>query len=301
MKILVTGGSGFIGSSIIDYAINKKLIKSNIDTIYILSRTKKPNINKKYIKIKYISNNILDLKKIPRVDFIIYCLRSQNLKISNNYFDKFLKLLNTLDVKPKILFTSSGAVYGKKINKKKDIENNKINLNSIKKLKGYKKNYALEKVIIEKKIASLGKKKYKVSIARCYTFVGKNILKYKYAVSDLINDSLNKPKILIKSKIKVYRSYMHSYDLANWLILILKNSKVNCPIYNVGSDKTIRLDLLAKQLAKITKKKLNLSLIKSNNFDYYVPNINKAKKELNLKISINLNRALNSIIKSQNE
>ena len=296
-KLLILGGSGFIGNSIIDYGINKRLIKDKISKIYILSRSKKFNIKKKHIKIEYITKDILNLKKIPQIDYIIYCLKNPDIKISNNYFNQFIKLLKTLNKKPKILFTSSGAVYGKNNNKKKDTEKKIINLSSINKLTGYKKKYALEKIFIESKIRNLGLKKYKISIARCYTFIGKNILNYDYAISDLINDSSKKTKITLKTKINVYRSYMHSDDLAKWLITIIKKSNNFCPIYNVGSDQPINLNNLAKKIALLTKKKLNLALLKSKKFDYYVPSTNKAKKELNLKISINLNDAINSTIK----
>ncbi len=296
-KLLILGGSGFIGNSIIDYGINKRLIKDKISKIYILSRSKKFNIKKKHIKIEYITKDILNLKKIPQIDYIIYCLKNSDIKISNNYFNQFIKLLKTLNIKPKILFTSSGAVYGKNNDKKKDTEKKIINFNSINKLNGYKKKYALEKIFIESKIRNLGLKKYKISIARCYTFIGKDILNYNYAISDFINDSSKKTKITLKTKINVYRSYMHSDDLAKWLITIIKKSNSFCPIYNVGSDQPINLSNLAKKIALLTKTKLNLTLIKSKKFDYYVPSTNKAKRELNLKISINLNDAINSTIK----
>ena len=301
-KLLILGGSGFIGQSIVDYGDSKKLIKDKISKIFILSRNnKKVNNNKKHIKIEYISKNILDVKKIPQVDYIIYCLKSHSLKTSNNFFNQFLKLLKTLNKKPMILFTSSGAVYGKNNNKIKDTENKPINLNSINNLSGYKKKYALEKISIEQKITDLGLKNYRVSIARCYTFVGKNIIKYKYAVSDLINDALKDKLINLKSKKNVYRSYMHSDDLAEWLIKILKNSNKKCPIYNVGSDKVINLRELTKLISKITNVKSRLNKITSKEWDYYAPSTAKAKKELNLKISINLNHALISTIKSLND
>ena len=47
----------------------------------------------------------------------------------------------------------------------------------------------------------------------------------------------------------------------------------------------------------ITNKKISFKIKKSKKFDYYVPSITKAHKKLNLKISINLNDALNSLIK----
>lgn len=301
-KLLILGGSGFIGNSIIEYGINKKLIKDKINKIYILSRSKKlDNNKKKHIEIEYICKNILNLKKIPQVDYIIYCLKNYNIETSNNYFNQFSKLLKTLNKKPKILFISSGAIYGKNKNKKKDKESKIIDLNSINTLSGYKKKYALEKIFIEQKIIKLGLENYRVSIARCYTFVGKNIIKYKFAISDLINDALKNKIIKLKSCKNVYRSYMHSNDLAEWLIKILKNSNKQCPIYNVGSEKVINLRELTERISKLSNKKYHLNKISSKNWDYYAPSTAKAKKELNLKISINLNHALNSTIKSLNE
>ncbi len=47
-KLLILGGSGFIGSSIAEYGIDKNLIKHKINKIYVLSRSEKRNTNKKY-------------------------------------------------------------------------------------------------------------------------------------------------------------------------------------------------------------------------------------------------------------
>jgi len=297
-KLLILGGSGFIGSSIVECGIDKNLIKHKINKIYVLSRGKKKNTNKKkHIKIEYISKNILNLKKIPQVDYIIYSIKNHDIKTSNNYFNQFFKLLKTLNNKPKILFTSSGAVYGKNDNKKRDTEDKTINLNSISKFSGYKKRYALEKIFIEQKFIELGLKNYEVSIARCYTFIGKNIIKHGFAISDLINDALKNKVIKLKSTNNVYRSYMHSNDLVEWLIKILKKSNRQCPIYNVGSDKVVNLRDLTRRISKLSNKKYNINKISSNDWDYYVPSTAKAKKKLNLKISINLKHALNSTIK----
>ena len=90
---------------------------------------------------------------------------------------------------------------------------------------------------------------------------------------------------------------MHSDDLSNWLITILKNSNTKCPIYNVGSDEVINLKILTKKIGIMTNKKISVKIKKNKKFDYYVPSITKAYKKLNLKILINLNDALNSTIK----
>ena len=301
-KLLIIGGSGFVGSSIVDNAVNKKLIKKKINEIFVLSRSIKSKQKKyRHVKITYINNDILNVKKIPQIDYIIYCLKNTDIKISNNYFNKFLKLLKTLKNKPNILFTSSGAIYGKNTNKKKVSEKKKIDIKAINNFKGYKKKYAKEKLFLEKKFKDLSTKNYNVSIARCFTFIGKSIVRYNYAISDLINAANNKENITLNSKIDVFRSYMHSDDLSNWLITILNNSNTKCPIYNVGSDKVINLKNLTKKIGIMSSKKISIKIKKSNKFDYYIPSILKAKKELNLKNSINLKDALSSTINVINE
>ena len=295
-KLLIFGGSGFFGKSIADYGINKKLIKHKINEIYFVSRSKILKKKKfKHIKITYIRKSIIDIKVIPEVDYIIYCIKNNNIKISDNYFNCFYKLLKNLTKKPKILFTSSGAVYGK--NKIKKTENTPIDYKKINALTGYKKKYALEKVFIENKFKELGKLDFDVSVARCFNFLGEHILNCNQAVGDMISDGLNKKTITLNTSDNVYRGYMNADDLVNWLIIILKKSNKNCPIFNVGSDKAINLRLLGKKIAKIFNKKIKLKKIKKLNIDYYVPSINKAKKILKLKISINLNDSLNSFIK----
>ena len=54
-KLLILGGSGFIGDSIVNYGINKKLIKHKINEIYIISRSK-----------IYKKNNRTDLLEIEK-------------------------------------------------------------------------------------------------------------------------------------------------------------------------------------------------------------------------------------------
>ena len=295
-KLLIIGGSGFFGKSIVDCAINKKLIKHKINEICIISRSKiSQKKTYKHIKVTYITKNITNVKKLPTIDYVIYCLKSKSKKSSSIYFNHFLKLLNNLPKKPKLLFTSSGAVYGK--NKRKNNENTTISFKKINELNGYKKDYALEKVYVENKFKELGNLKFNVSIARCFNFIGKHILNSKQAVGDMISDGINKDIITLNTSANVYRGYMNVDDLVHWLIVILKNSNKNCPIFNVGSDKEVNLRLLGKKIAKIFNKQLKLKKLKRLQTDYYVPSINKAKKHLKLKISINLNDSLNSFIK----
>ena len=114
---------------------------------------------------------------MPVSDYIIYCINKNNINKSLKIFFHFKKLLKDYSKKVKIIFFSSGAVYGPRSKNKKFNEKSKITDN-YKKFKGYKKIYAKEKVRLEKEFKKISKEGYNVSIVRGFTFYGKHILKY---------------------------------------------------------------------------------------------------------------------------
>ncbi len=276
-KLLLIGSSGFVGKSFNDYFKKKKSFK-----IINYSRTQK--------------KNILKTTKLEESDFIIYCINNKNIKTSLKYFFHFKKLLYKNSKKPKILFFSSGAVYGPRSSRKKISENEYINMNKYKKFTGYKKNYAKEKYFLEKEFKKIAKDGFKVSIVIGFTFYGKHILNYNYLISKII--------LAVKSKkiLKIYnpnlkRSYMHADDMCRWSIKILNIASKKCPVVNLGSDKIINLSKLVNYLNKKFNSKIQITKNTSKRIDFYIPSIYFAKKYLKLKNTVNFNNAINSLIK----
>jgi nucleoside-diphosphate-sugar epimerase len=302
--LIIIGGTGFFGKSFLDYSFEFGLKKWGINKLILISRRKKKIFlqrslfNKKLI-INKIFKDVSKIKKLPETDYIIYAINSTNNSNNIKGLKNFNKLLFQLIKKPQILFTSSGAVYGL-VNKKKYLsEKEKISIKNINLLSGYKKKYAKNKIFTENYFKNLGKRGFKVSIARCFTFIGKQILsKNNYAISNFINDALTKNKVFVNSDKITYRSYMHSNDLIIWLMKILKHSNKNCPIFNVGSDESITIQNLADIIGKLFKKPVIFLKKNSKKIDSYLPSITKAKKTLKLKVNYNLKMAINSSILS---
>ena len=276
-KLIIIGSSGFVGKSFNDYFKKNKKFK-----IINYSRTQK--------------KDILKTTKLEESDFIIYCINNKNIKTSLKYFFHFKKLLYKNSKKPKILFFSSGAVYGPRSSKKKINENEYIKMNRYKKFIGYKKSYAKEKYLLEKEFKKIAKDGFKISIARGFTFYGKHILNYNYLISKII--------LAVKSKkiLKIYnpnlkRSYMHADDMCRWSIKILNIASKKCPVVNLGSDKIINLSKLINYLNKKFNSKIQIAKNTSKRIDFYVPSIYFAKKYLKLKNTVNFNNAINSLIK----
>ena len=301
-SLLFIGGTGFLGQSFFDYINKNKLKKFKLSKIKIVSRKKK--LVKSKTRVSYIRKSVSNIKSIPYVDYIIYAANSSNNLENIKGINNFINLLDDKHKKVKILFTSSGAVYGPRKIKKKMIEKDKINFRKVSKFSGYKNEYAKAKITMERKFIQLGKKGYKVSIARLFSFIGKRILENDhFAITNLILQAREKKNKTIKlnDNRSVYRGYMNSEDLIRWLIKIILNSSVKSKIYNVGSDEAISVESLAKIIAKKFDKKIKKINLNKNKLideiDYYVPSINKAKKDLNLKLKFNFNQSLNQLLK----
>ena len=304
--LLLIGGTGFFGKSILKYFYyHRNFLKKKFSKIIILSRGKikiKFNNNlKKFFKLIKINYNIRYVKILPYADYVIYAAILKNYKKDHAAVKHYLNLAKKYHSKSKILYISSGAVYGKQRSSTAEFRENYLELyKKINFKDGYKEEYSNAKIKNEELFKSFAKKGKNVSIARCFSFVGQYLPQDSYyAAGNIVKNIINKESIKINADFKVIRSYMYEDDLVRWLLKILDNSSKDCPIYNVGSDDAISLHKLVILLAE----KYNLSVnvknkkISTKILDKYIPSIYKAKKQLNLN---NNHTSLNAIIKTIN-
>ena len=129
MKILITGGCGFVGSNLCLYLKRKKHKITSLDNLSRKGSKYNLNILKKS-KIKNIKVNIQNYNKIsrlPKFDLIIDCCAEAAVEISKNQIDKVIdtNLIGTINIlkkakkdNSKIIFLSSSRVNPiKEINK----------------------------------------------------------------------------------------------------------------------------------------------------------------------------------------
>lgn len=303
--LLIIGGTGFFAKSILKHFSNSKYLKNKFRKIIILSRGKLDKFDylkklKKNYKIVKINSDISKVKKLPYADYIIYAALLKKFKDDYLAVKNYVKLAPIYHQNSKILYTSSGAVYGKQTNKVRGFKENYLKFNkSINFEKGYKRSYSNFKLKSEKLFQRLGQKNLDVSIARCFSFVGEFLpINSGFIVGNFISNILNREPIKIKSNYNIIRSYMHEDDLVEWLLKIIFEANNTCPIYNVGSDHRVNIRKLGLYLAKKNKLNFKFEKIKKGLEDIYFPCINKTKKELKLKINFN---SYNSVTKTISE
>jgi len=302
--LLIIGGTGFFGNSILSYFSNSKTLKKKFNKIIIISRKKLKDFDylkklKKNYKVIKIDSDLLKLKKLPYANYVIYSAILKNYRYDYLAAKKYTELAKIYHRNSKILYTSSGAVYGLQPNKIKGFKENYFKYHKkIKFIKGYKQFYANFKLKSEKLFQKLGNEGFNVSIARCFAFVGEYLpLNSNLVIGNIIQNILDRKDIKINANYRIYRSYMYADDLVKWLLKILDNSNTQCPIYNVGSNNKISIHQVANTLAKKCNLMIDSVKLSSKKFDNYVPNINKAKKILGLEI---YNSSIKGIIKTIN-
>lgn len=284
-SILIIGSSGFFGNSILDYLNKNKSSFRKINKIILLSKSNKNKISKllkKNYKIEQILGDISKIKKLPYADYIIYCVISKNLSNDEKSVKNYIQLAKKFHRGSKVLYTSSGAIYGKQsLNIRGFSEKyypKPLNHKSI-----IRKKYAITKYKNEKLFNSLNKENINVIITRCFAFVGKSLpLNKNFVIGNLIKNIVEKKKLVIKSDKKVLRSYMFADDLAHCLLKLTLSNKTNFNLYNIGSEDKIDIRQLAYKLAKKYKLETKIKKIKNKSkHDTYIPNILKFRKEFN--------------------
>ena len=94
-KNIINWWFALIGKSLINYVKNNKL-----HSYKLINYSRSSN------------KNILKINKLPNTDFILYLIKTNNIKNSLKYFNHFEKLLIKSSKNIKIMYFSSGAVYG---------------------------------------------------------------------------------------------------------------------------------------------------------------------------------------------
>jgi nucleoside-diphosphate-sugar epimerase len=306
-SLLVIGGTGFFGKSILDFFQRNLLEKWEVDNLIIMARNpdelQKNHSQLITSKVKLLKGDIATINELPFADYVIHTAASTDAR---NYHlaplkERFNIIRGTLNYcelakkfhqKSKIVYVSSGAVYGPQPHDLEKIPENFIFLDADQ-LHENKRDYAYAKRDSEKAIIDLGLSGLNVSIARCFAFVGHWLpLNQHFAIGNFINDGLHNRKIKVNTTHKVYRSYMYADDLVEWLMTIAEKSNASCPIYNVGSDQEILINDLALKIGNLFNQEVDYEPFTSDYIDRYIPDISKAKKELNLNLEYDLIRTI---------
>jgi UDP-glucose 4-epimerase len=274
MKVLITGGYGYLG---------KKFIKKfhNTHEIIIFCRVLPDNnFLKEYniiVEKGSIENtDIANVIKKHKPDITLHFAALTGLKRCEDNPSKAF-LINTigtfnvakacLSENSKMVFLSSREVYGETIEKESN-ESDPLNPINV---------YGISKMLAENIIKNLGKiQKLNFMILRLTNVYGD--LNENQGVNKMINSVLQTNTIQINGGNQTL-NLIYIDDVVEIINKIITNQNQSNEIINLGSNDTLTIDKFSKIISNICKNKIELKHTPKRNYevDYFKPNLKKLK------------------------
>ena len=288
MNFLITGGCGYIGTQLTKHLLSKKNKVTVVDTCWF------GNFHKKNKNLKIIRKDIRNFEdlNIKGVDIIIHLANiandptvelDPNLSWDVNVLASKLIARHAIKSKvKKIIFLSSGSVYGVK-KEKKVTENLKLNPISI---------YNKTKMIAERIFLSF-KDKIDIICIRPATVCGfSERLRLDLTVNKLTFDAFYKKKIFVDGG-KQIRPNIHIQDLISAIdFLIFSKKKLKHNIYNIGFE-NLKISEIANKIKKRTGAKIRVN--KNKDIRSYRQDSSRFLR-LGFKPKYNVDSAINELI-----
>ena len=313
-KIIVTGGSGFIGSNLINFLIKRKIFVINIDKLtYSSNRIKNKNKNKKNYKFyKLDINNKNKLVKIirkykPKAIFNLAAethvdrsIDSPKNFISSNILGVFnlleaIRYLEREKIKTKLIHISTDEVYG-------DIKKNERSSEKFTYIPSSP--YSASKASADHLVKAYVRT-YKINavISNCCNNYGPYQFPEKL-IPKMISNIFNNKELPIYAKGQNSREWIHVEEHCQALFMLYLKGKSG-ESYNVGTENNLKNIDLVKKILKICKKqnidvgeKSKIIFVKDRpGHDFrYALNSKKIFKEFKWKSKINFEEGLKKTI-----
>ncbi len=318
-KVLITGGAGFIGNHLTEKLLNKGeevFVIDNLSTgtIENIARFKK---NKNF---HFVKDTILNKKKleslVKKCDKIFHLAAAVGVKtIMDKPLESFMNNMkgteNILELahkyKTPVLFTSTSEVYGKNDKLPFKEEDDRVYGSVYSDRWGYALSKGSDEFVA---LAYFKEKKLPITIVRLFNVIGpRQTGVYGMVVPKFIKQALSGKDIPVHGNGKQTRCFGDVDDITDALIKLIDSKKSRGKIFNLGSDKEISINDLAKKIKEIIGSKsktvfVSYAKVYGDNFEDMKrrkPSLSQIKKEIGYKPKVKLEESLKRIIQHETQ
>ena len=314
MKALITGGAGFIGSHLAEELLNNGHQVFLIDD---LSTGSIDNIEhlKNHKGFTYTIDTILNApvlaELIDKCDVVFHMaaavgvmliVESPVRTIETNIKGTEAVLMHANKKKKKVIIASTSEVYGKS-DQKTFKEDGDLILGPTTKGRW---SYACSKAIDEfLALAYWKEKKLPVVITRLFNVVGpRQTGRYGMVIPRLVKQALQNKPITVFGDGKQSRCFAHVKDAVDAIIKLSATEKAIGEVINLGNDKEIPIEELAKKIKEAARSKSEIRYIPYSeayeegfeDMRRRVPDLAKIKKLIGYKSKYSLDNIIKDVI-----
>ena len=311
MRVLVTGGAGFIGSHLADALIARGDQVVALDNFSTGSTANIKHITKNFEVIDGDIRNVdLINDTIKDVDLVFHMaaalgvntiLESPLESISINIAGSEVVLNAAANHKKRILIASTSEIYGKNPKQPLNETDDRV-VGSPQKIRW---SYSDAKAIEEAMAFSLNQEKgLKVTTARLFNTVGpRQSAHYGMVVPRFVRSALKNEPINVYGDGTQSRVFCHVHDAIEALLALVGTDKTINEVYNVGGTGEITIKELADTVIKETKSQSSIEYIAYEkayapgfeDMQRRVPDISKIKQDLNWAPKKNLSQIISDV------
>ena len=301
MRVLITGGGGFVGSSLAKQFLNEGHEVFIIDNFSTGRSTNLEGISNAYI----FNCDLSDPKNIPTVeqilsyvDIVYHFAASIGVKlVQEKPKETFLNSTKINDIlfplfekyQVKVVFSSTSEVYGETKNPDGSKETDHLEIHPVQKPRG---SYACSKLFSEFMIRSYT---FPSIIVRFFNIVGPDqVPDYGHVLPRFIERAMRNEALPVYGDGEQIRSFCDIRDAVEMLMLMVGTTH-NGEIYNIGNDATVHtMNELAETVIRVLdseSKIMHIPLVKALGEQFeeiYVryPNTNKIKQYYECKYNL---------------
>ena len=303
MNIVITGGSGFVGSYLCEKLINdghKIIVIDNLLT----GSTENINNLLDNENFSFIEHDVQDHIEIEdKVDYVLHFASAASPKAYTEHPVNTLKAgsvgtINTLGLAKKhdaeYLLASTSEVYGDPLISPQTEEYwGNVNPN------GERSMYDEAKRFAEAAVATYSRSyDLKTKIVRIFNTYGPRMqLNDGRVVTNFIVQALNNENITIYGDGSQTRSFSYVEDTVEGIISLMNSSEYD--VFNIGNPNEMTVGQLAEKIIELTDSTSEIKYLELPNDDpkQRKPDITKAKTKLNWEPKVNLEDGLTKTIK----